>query len=157
MPNSTTKQAQNINSNWRQNVVWPTWWVIHTKDEMTWPANQTASLPALKSGVQIQIGTPFCSVKTVCDQIANRFHTACCVITPKLTFSWCIAHYGTTEKFSLPAASATGGWQALHHSWTRSTPVCGNNAKNSTAGLLIVKWIQLLLVFSWGLNHHREW
>ena len=29
---------------------------------------------------------------------------------------------------------------------------CGTNTKNSTAGLLIVKWIQLLLVFSWGFQ-----
>ena len=30
--------------------------------------------------------------------------------------------------------------------------MCGTNTKNSTAGLLIVKWIQLLLVFSWGFQ-----
>ena len=56
------------------------------------------------------------------------------------------------RKFSLPAASATGGWQALRHSWMHRTLMCGTNAKNSTAGLLIVKWIQLLLVFSWGFQ-----
>ena len=69
-----------------------------------------------------------------------------------LTFSRHIAHNGTTENFSLPAASATDGRQALHHSWMRLTPMCGTNVKNSTAGLLIVKWIQLLLVFSWGFQ-----
>ena len=69
--------------------------------------------------------------------------------SPVLTFSWHIAHYGTTRNVSLPTALATGGWWALHHSWTRRTPVCSTNANNSTAGLLIVKWIQLLLVFSW--------
>ena len=68
----------------------------------------------------------------------------------KKTFSRRIAHYGTTGNFSLPAVSATGGQQALRHSWTRRTLVCSANAKNSTAGLLIVKWIQLLLVFSEG-------
>ena len=54
--------------------------------------------------------------------------------------------------FSLPAASATGGRQALRHLWTRRTLVCSANTKNSTAGLLIVRWIQLLLVFSWGFQ-----
>ena len=69
-----------------------------------------------------------------------------------LTFSQRIAHCGTAGNFSLPATSATGGWWALHHSWMRRTPVCSTNMKNSTAGLLIVKWIQLLLVFSWGFQ-----
>ena len=68
-----------------------------------------------------------------------------------LTSSRCIAHYGMTGNVSLPAASATDG-QALHHSWTHRTLLCGANARNSTAGLLIVKWIQLLLVFSWGFQ-----
>ena len=63
-----------------------------------------------------------------------------------LTFPPRIAHYGTIENFSLPAASATGGQQVLRHSWMHRTLVCSANAKNSTAGLLIVKWIQLLLV-----------
>ena len=54
--------------------------------------------------------------------------------------------------FSLLAASATDGQQALRHSWTQYTPVCGTYAKNSTAELLIGKWIQLLLVFSWGFK-----
>ena len=44
---------------------------------------------------------------------------------------------------------ATGGQQALHHSWTCCTQVCSTNGKNSTAELLIVKWIQLLLIFIW--------
>ena len=69
-----------------------------------------------------------------------------------LTFSQRITHYGMIGNFSLPTVSATGGRQALHHSWTRRTLVCGTNAKNSTAELLIVKWIQLLLVFSWGFQ-----
>ena len=69
-----------------------------------------------------------------------------------LTFSWHIAHYGTIGNVSLPAASATGWWQVLRHSWTRRTLVCGTNAKNSTARLLTVKWIQLPLVFSWGFQ-----
>ena len=69
-----------------------------------------------------------------------------------LTFSGCIAHYGRTRNFSLPAMSATDGRQALHRSWMHRTPVCGSGAKNSTVGLLIVKWIQLLLVFSWGFQ-----
>ena len=69
-----------------------------------------------------------------------------------LTFPQCIAHCGTTGHFSLPATPATCGWQAPHHSLMHHTPVCGTSAKNSTARLLIVKWIQLLLVFSWGLR-----
>ena len=69
-----------------------------------------------------------------------------------LTFSRRNAHHGTTVNFSFPAASATGGQQALHHSWTCHTPVCGTNTKNSTAELLIVKRIQLLLVFSGGFQ-----
>ena len=56
------------------------------------------------------------------------------------------------EIFSIPATSAAGGRQALRHSWTYHTPVCGTYVKNSTAGLLTVKWIQLLLVFSWGFQ-----
>ena len=58
-----------------------------------------------------------------------------------VAFSWHIAHYGTTGNVSLPAVSATGGQQALCHLWTHRTLVCGANTKNSTAGLLIVKWI----------------
>ena len=54
--------------------------------------------------------------------------------------------------FPFPAASASGGRQALHHSWTRRTLVHGTNGKTFTAGLLTVKWIQLLLVFSWGFQ-----
>ena len=54
------------------------------------------------------------------------------------------------RKFFLPATSATDGRQALRHSWRRCTLVCDTNVKNSAAGLLIVKWIQLLLVFSLG-------
>ena len=69
-----------------------------------------------------------------------------------LIFSWRITHYGTIGNVSLPAASATGGRQALNHSWTHHTLMCGTNAKNSAVGLLIVKWIQLLLVFNWGLQ-----
>ena len=69
-----------------------------------------------------------------------------------LTFSRRIAHYGTTGNFSLPTASATGGQWAPCHSRTRRTPVCSTKAKNSTAGLLIVKWVQLLLVFRWGFQ-----
>ena len=69
-----------------------------------------------------------------------------------LTSSHCIAHYGMTGNVSLPTASATGGRQAVRHSLTRRTLMCNTNAKNSTAGLLIVKWIQLLLVFSWGFQ-----
>ena len=52
------------------------------------------------------------------------------------------------RKFFPSHCSATGGRQALRHSWTCRTLLCGANARNSTAGLLIVKWIQLLLVFS---------
>ena len=66
-----------------------------------------------------------------------------------LTFSRHIAHCEMTGNFSIPATSATGGWQAWLHSWMHRTPVCGTNTKNSTLGLLIVKWIYLLLVFSW--------
>ena len=58
--------------------------------------------------------------------------------------------------FSLSGVSATGGRQALRHSLTCRTLVCGSNAKNSTAGLLIVKWIQLLLVFSWGFQPSQK-
>ena len=63
---------------------------------------------------------------------------------------------GQQENFSLSAAWATGGQQALRHLWTRCTLVCGANAKNSTAGLLIVKWIQLLLVFKLGVSTTTE-
>ena len=73
-------------------------------------------------------------------------------LTTLLTLSWCIAHYGATVKFSLPAMSATGGWQELGHSWTHHTPVCSTNMKTSSAELLTMKWIQLLLVFSWGVQ-----
>ena len=69
-----------------------------------------------------------------------------------LTFSRCIAHCGMIGNFSAPTTSASGGRQALRHSWTRRTLVCSTNVKNSTAGLLTVKWIQLLLVFSWGFH-----
>ena len=68
------------------------------------------------------------------------------------TFSRRIAHYGMIGNFSLPATSAAGGGQALCHSWTRRTLVCSTNVNNSAAELLIVKWIQLLLVFSWGFQ-----
>ena len=85
---------------------------------------------------------PFCSL--FCQRILLFFSL--------LTFPRCIAHYGMIGNFSLPAVSATGGQQALRHLWTRCTLVCGANTKNSTAGLLIVKWIQLLLVFSWGFQ-----
>ena len=56
------------------------------------------------------------------------------------------------RKFPLLTASATGGQQALHHFWMCRTLVCGTNAKSYTAELLIVKWIQLLLIFSWGFK-----
>ena len=56
-----------------------------------------------------------------------------------LTLSQHMALYGMTGNFSVPAVSATGGRQALRHSWTRRTLVCGTNEKKSTAGLLTVK------------------
>ena len=46
-----------------------------------------------------------------------------------LTFSRRTAHYGTTRNSSLHSTSATGGRQALCHSWMRRTPVCGTYAK----------------------------
>ena len=57
-----------------------------------------------------------------------------------------------TGNVFLPAASAIGGRQALRHFRTRRTPLRGTNAENSMAELLTVKWIQLLLVFNWGLQ-----
>ena len=68
------------------------------------------------------------------------------------TFSWCIAHYGNDIKCSLHAASPTGRWQALHHSWECHTLVRSTCMKKSTAGLLVVKWTSLLLIFSWGFQ-----
>ena len=74
------------------------------------------------------------------------------------TFPKHMTHYGTPRKFSLPAVSATSWWQALNNSWMRYTSVCGTYTKYWTAELLIVKWIQLLLVFKvGGFNHHRKW
>ena len=69
-----------------------------------------------------------------------------------LTFSWHITRYDTTGKFSISATSASGEQQALRHSWTCCTPVCGTYANTSTAELLTLKWIKLLLVFSWGVS-----
>ena len=60
--------------------------------------------------------------------------------------------WDSTQKISLLAASATGGWQALHHSWTCCTPVWGTYLKHFAAGLLTVKWIELLLVICWGFH-----
>ena len=54
--------------------------------------------------------------------------------------------------FSLHTMSATDGRQILRHSWMCCTPMCSTYMKHSTADLLTVKWIQLLLIFSWGFQ-----
>ena len=69
-----------------------------------------------------------------------------------LTFSRRTAHYGTTRNSSLHAASATGGRQALCHSWTRRTLACGMYEKKSTVEMLTLQGIQLLLIFTWGFQ-----
>ena len=64
-------------------------------------------------------------------------------------------HYGSALKCSLHAASATGGQQALHHSWMHDTPVCNTDEKkkkNATVEVLMVKGKQLLLTFSRGFQ-----
>ena len=66
-----------------------------------------------------------------------------------LTFSRRVAHHGPAWKFSLHSTSATGGWEELRHSWMCYTQVCGSYVKISTAELLKVKGIQLLLISSW--------
>lgn len=72
-----------------------------------------------------------------------------------LTFSWPITHYGMAPYFSLLAASATDGQQALCHSWMCCTLVCVTYVKNSTAELLKVNKVTANLLLG-SFNHHRE-
>ena len=68
------------------------------------------------------------------------------------TFSWHVWLCGPAQTLSLHAASATGGQQALHHTWSCHTLVCSTHSNNSTAELLTVKRIQLLLIFCMGVQ-----
>ena len=57
-----------------------------------------------------------------------------------------------TGKFSISSVSATSGQQACVIPGHITCRCAALTQTNSAAGLLIVKWIQLLLVFSWGLR-----
>ena len=107
------------------------------------------------SSVSIDLLSSYCFINNNNDVDENGRILLLLRLWSLRSFSRRIAHYWTIGIFSLPAASATGG-QALRHSWTPRTLVCGANKKNSTAGLLIVKWIQLLLVFSWGFQPQQR-
>ena len=93
---------------------------------------------------------PLCKVLRL-GGIFSPLDCTCLCYLCELTFSWCIVHCWTTGNFSSPATLAAGG-QVLCHSWMHRTLVCGTDVKDSSAGLLTVKWIQSLLVFSWGFH-----
>ena len=78
----------------------------------------------------------FKSVAKLFPDTSHTFPAHCTLFTIYCTSSWFTVHFSpmhrTAQNFSGHTASASDGWQALHHSWACHTQVCGTYTKGDT-------------------------